>query len=83
MIWCVRTTIRIRDKLLNRAKKKAVEEGRSLTSLVEEGLMIALSKSNTAKRERIRVPVSKELGGVLPGVDLNRSSNLEDFMKES
>ena len=76
----MRTTIRLRDDLLQRAKKKAAEEGRTLTSLVEEGLMLVLTEARETKRRRIRLPVSKASGGVRPGVDLNRSSDLADLM---
>ena len=76
----MRTTIRLRDDLLQRAKKKAAKEGRTLTSLVEEGLMIVLTEAKETKRRRIRLPVSKASGGSLPGVDLNRSSDLADLM---
>ena len=76
----MRTTIRITDDLLKRAKKRAADEGRTLTSLVEEGLMLILSKPKPSRRKRIELPVSKATGGVLPGVDLNRSSDLEEVM---
>ncbi len=76
----MRTTIRIADDLLKRAKKRAADEGRTLTLLVEEGLMLILSKARTGHRERIELPVSEATGGVLPGVDLNRSSDLEEVM---
>jgi hypothetical protein len=76
----MRTTIRITDDLLKRAKKRAADEGRTLTSLVEEGLMLILSKARTGRRKRIELPVSEATGGVLPGVDLNRSSDLEEVM---
>ena len=79
----MRTTIRIRDELLERAKNKAAQQGRTLTALVEEGLMIVLARANDTKRKRIRLPVSKASGGVLPGVDLNRSSSLEDVMDDA
>ena len=36
----MRTTIRLRDDLLKRAKKRAAEEKRTLTSLVEEGVIL-------------------------------------------
>jgi predicted DNA binding CopG/RHH family protein len=39
----MRTTVRLRDDLLERAKKRAAEEGRTLTSLIEEGLTLALA----------------------------------------
>jgi hypothetical protein len=76
----MRTTIRIRDDLLKRAKKRAAEEGRTLTSLVEDGLTLILAKPKAKSRKRISLPVSKAAGGVLPGVDLNRSSDLEEVM---
>jgi hypothetical protein len=76
----MRTTIRINDDLLKRAKKRAADEGRTLTSLVEDGLVLVLSKAKAGRRKRIEVPVSKATGGVLPGIDLNRSSDLEEVM---
>ena len=70
------------DDLLRRARKKAAEQGRTLTSLLEEGLKSVLAESKPAKRTRVRLPVSKATGGTLPGVDLNRSSDLEDRMED-
>ena len=76
----MRTTIRINDELLKRAKKLAADEGRTLTSLVEEGLTLILSKPKTSRRKRVELPVSKATGGILPGIDLNRSADLEEVM---
>ena len=76
----MRTTVRINDDLLKRAKKRAAEEGRTLTSLVEEGLVLTLSKAKSSRSKRVELPVSESTGGVLPGVDLNRSSDLEEAM---
>ncbi|MDQ3774998.1 MAG: DUF2191 domain-containing protein [Pseudomonadota bacterium] len=78
----MRTTIRLSDDLLHRAKKKAAEQGRTLTSLVEEGLKTVLAESKAARRTRVQLPISKRSGGTLPGVDLNRSSDLQDRMEE-
>jgi hypothetical protein len=77
----MRTTVRLRDELLKRAKKRATEEGRTLTALIEEGLALVLAEPS-ATRRRVRLPVSKAKGGVLPGVDLDRSSDLEAVMEE-
>lgn len=67
----MRTTVHLPDDLLKRAKKKAAEEGRTLTSLLEEGLRIVmgqrLGNGSTAKRRYPRV--SKATGGLLPGID--------------
>ena len=76
----MRTTIRIKDDLLKRAKKRAADEGRTLTSLVEDGLALILAKPKTIHRKRVELPISKATGGVLPGIDLNRSSDLEEVM---
>jgi hypothetical protein len=76
----MRTTIRINDDLLRQAKKRAADEGRTLTSLVEDGLAFILAKPKSGLRERVELPVSKATGGVLPGIDLNRSSDLEEAM---
>ena len=76
----MRTTIRLSDDLLHRAKKKAAEQGRTLTSLIEEGLKTMLAESRAARRMRVQLPISKASGGTLPGVDLNRSSDLQDRM---
>jgi hypothetical protein len=79
----MRTTMRLSDDLLRRAKKKAAEQGRTLTSLVEEGLKIVLAESKAARRTRVQLPISKASGGTLPGVDLNPSSDLQDRMDEA
>jgi hypothetical protein len=76
----MRTTVRIKEDLLIRAKKRAAHEGRTLTSLIEEGLRLVLSPSKGNCGKRIQLPISKASGGVLPGVDLNRSRELEEVM---
>ena len=77
----MRTTVRIKDDLLQRAKKRAVYEGRTLTSLIEEGLSLILTRPKTNTRKRVKLPISRASGGVLPGVDLNRSGDLEEIMR--
>ncbi|PIU31602.1 MAG: hypothetical protein COT06_07280 [Syntrophobacteraceae bacterium CG07_land_8_20_14_0_80_61_8] len=65
------------------AKKRAADEGRTLTALVEDGLMLVLATAATKSRERIVLPVSKAVVGTLPGIDLNSSSDLEEIMNAS
>lgn len=73
--------MRLRDDLLRRAKKRAADEGRTLTSMIEEGLTIVLSRTRRdSKRGRHPIPVSKAKGGVLPGVDLNKSGEIWDIL---
>ena len=78
----MRTTIRLPDDLLRKARKKAAEQGRTLTSLVEEGLKIIFAEPKRRERKHVRLPVSNASGGTLPGVDLNRSSDLLNRMDE-
>ena len=66
---------------MTQAKREADRRGVTLTALMEEGLRLVLVQSRTAAvRERVRLPVCSAGGGVLPGVDLNDSSALEDLM---
>ena len=77
----MRTTIRLPNDLLSKARRKAVDEGRTLSSLIQEALETALAEPKLAGRTRVRLPVSRASGGTLPGVDLNRSGDLLDHME--
>lgn len=77
----MRTTIRLSEELLRKAKKRAADTNQTLTSLIEEGLRVVLAGSITRRRgAAVHLPVSRASGGTLPGVDLNCSSELEDRM---
>jgi predicted DNA binding CopG/RHH family protein len=74
-----RTTVRLPEHLLRRARRQAVAEGRSLTSLIEEGLRRVLNERTPAGRgDRILPPVSTAMGGLLPGIDLDDSAALQE-----
>jgi len=78
-----RTTVRLADALLGRARKEAERRGVTLTSLIEQGLELALRRPLTiSERERVRLPVSQARGGVQPGVELDNSASLLDVMEE-
>jgi hypothetical protein len=75
-----RTTVRLPQDLLNRAKRKAAAEGRTLTSLIADGLRMAIADSKrSAKAKRALPPVSKAGGGLLPGVDLADLRRVQAF----
>src|SRR5262245_14381600 len=67
-----RTTVRLPPELLRRAKRKAAAEGRTLTSLIEDGLwkVVAEKPNATTKQKRVLPRVSSATGGLMPGVDL-------------
>lgn len=76
----IRTTVRLPDDLLRRAKLKASAEGRSLTALIEEGLRRVLSERVPAGRDkRALPPVSTATGGLMPGIDLNETAALQEL----
>lgn len=79
----MRTTIRLPDDLLKRAKRRAAQEDRTLTSIVEEGLALLLARPARAGGPPVALPVSRSSGGLLPGVDLSRSTDLEAVMEEA
>ena len=79
----MRTTVRLSDDLLKQAKKRAADEGRTLTSLIEDALTLIVAKPKARPRERVEIPISKASGGVLQGIDLNHSSDLEEVMNTS
>ena len=72
-----RTTVRLPQDLLNLARRKAALEDRTLTSLIEEGLRVAVSENRKIeKRKRVMPRVSKARGGLMPGIDLTDPSTL-------
>ena len=81
MLQCMRTTIRLDDDLLARAKAHAARTGRTLTALIEDALRAALARGTVTSRDgRIGLP-THGTGGVQPGVDLDDSAGLLDLME--
>ena len=75
-----RTTVRLPDDLIRRAKRKASAEGRSLTALIEDGLRRVLNeRSHAAKTGRVLPGVSMATGGLMPGIDLSDTAALEEL----
>jgi hypothetical protein len=74
-----RTTVRLPQDLLNRAKRKAAAEGRTLTSLIEDGLRLVITENRkAAKNKRVMPRVSTATGGPMPGIDLTDFSALQE-----
>ena len=75
-----RTTVRLPEDLVRRAKKKALAEERSLTALIEDGLRKVLDELGPpTRRKRILPPVSSAKGGLMPGIDLDDSAALQEL----
>lgn len=79
----MRTTVRLDESLLTRAKQEARKRGETLTSLMERGLRLVISGSHRhARSARVRLPTSKATGGVRPAVDLDDTSALLDRLDD-
>ena len=77
----MRTTIRINDELLKKAKIKAAETNRSLTEVIEDALRREIDQVDAGMEPRkVSVPTAGE-GGVQTGVDLDDASALLDKME--
>jgi Ribbon-helix-helix protein, copG family len=75
-----RTTVRLPDDLVRRAKRKALAEGRSLTALIEDGLRRVLNdRAPAARTKRVLPPVSLAAGGLMPGVNLDDAAALQEI----
>jgi hypothetical protein len=75
-----RTTVRLPDDLIRRARRKALAEGRSLTALIEDGLRRVLDDRAPAVRaRRVLPPVSSAQGGLMPGVNLDDAAALQEM----
>jgi hypothetical protein len=74
-----RTTVRLPEDLLARAKRKAAAEGRTLTALIEDGLRLVVADRRKAARAKRLLPrISKASGGPLPGIDMADLSALQE-----
>lgn len=74
-----RTTVRLPEDLKERAMRVAADEGRTLTSLIEEALRSLIARRRAAPAARVAPRVSKAKGGFAPCVTSVRDvEELED-----
>jgi hypothetical protein len=78
----MRTTIRINDKILISAKKKAASENISLTKLIEEALLDKLYSPERPRGKHTVDLVTVNGNGLRPGVDLDDSAALLEVLEE-
>jgi hypothetical protein len=75
-----RTTVRLPKELLTRAKRKAAAEGRTLTSLIEDGLRLVVGgKRKGPEGKRVLPRFSSESGPPFPGIDISNSAALQEM----
>lgn len=77
----MRTTVRLDDDLLIRAKRHAASEQTTLTDVLDRALRDLLRRNEQPRvRERIALPTFHGKG-LQPGVDLDDSAALLDLME--
>ncbi len=78
----MRTTVRLDEALMERARREAARRGMTLTSLIEQGLQLALRRPlRRSRRDAVSLPECRAGGGVLPGVNLDDSASLLDRLE--
>jgi hypothetical protein len=81
MLAHMRTTVRLDDGLLEQARREAARRGVTLTSLIEQGMRMVLRRPMKPQRPAVALPVCRQGGGTMPGVDLDDSAALLDRME--
>lgn len=77
----MRTTIRLDDMLLRRAKAAAAASGKSLNALIEDAVRAALAPRKGSARVSETALPTYDGGRLQPGVDLDDSAALLDLLE--
>ena len=80
MLRCMRTTLSIADDLLDAAKRVALAERRSVSSVVEDAMREMLARREAAQDAEPFVLDVFDGGGYRPGVDIADNAHLLDLM---
>lgn len=78
----MRTTIRLPDDLLRQVKARAAADGRTLNSAIEQAVRGWLEPPPSGRVERPPVPSFRGEGGLCPGINLDRTSELLERLDE-
>ena len=77
----MKITIRLDDDLLQQAKERAARTGRTVSSVIEDALReFLLQRKKWGQAKPIRL-ARGGVGGLQPGVDLDRTAELLDLME--
>ena len=74
----MRTTVDLPDELLAQARRRAVDEGTTLTALLADGLRLLLARQAPPPSAQRPLPVSRNRGGTQPWIDPGSNASLLD-----
>jgi hypothetical protein len=74
----MRTTIDLPDGLLRSARKRAADEGTTLTALLADGLRLRLGERERSTMSERKLPVSKLTGGMHSWIDPASNASIYD-----
>jgi hypothetical protein len=77
----MRTTLELQDQLIAAAKRRAAENGTTLTAFVESALAAALVRPH-ASGAGYRLEWKTHRGRLLPGVDINDRDRLYEVLED-
>ncbi|SDV00231.1 CopG-like RHH_1 or ribbon-helix-helix domain-containing protein, RHH_5 [Microlunatus sagamiharensis] len=81
MLMCVRTTVNLPDELYGEVRRRAADEGRTVTSFLEQALRDALARHEAGDKPPFVVRPFRG-DGVMPGVDLTSNAALLELEEE-
>ena len=78
----MRTTLTIDDELVQALKELAYRSDKSFKEVVNETLRAGLTGQKVVPRARPYKVRPSSLGGVMPGIDLNKALQLADALED-
>jgi hypothetical protein len=76
----MRTALRLPDELLAAAKRRAAEDGTTLSRVIEDALRAHLASRSPSRSDSVDLPTFRG-DGVRPGVDVNGWASVLDAME--
>ncbi len=79
---CMKTTLNLDDALIREAKRRAAEEGTTLTALIERALRSLLQPQHRRSGEkRFRLKLLTKKGRPVPGIDWDDRDSIYERME--
>lgn len=80
MLFCMRTTLDIDDKLMRGVKRRAAETGQTITRVIENALREAFTRQKASRGRPYKLRWVTARGRLRPGVDLTDRDSLYERM---